>query len=359
MLSGAWRSNPPALKLSAEELRGILPLLLKSGAAALCWRRIRGCELQALDAATELQQVYRLQRLQTRIDEGKIEQVVKLLRSVEIEPFLVKGWAIARFYPERGLRPYGDIDLCVRPERYNAARAALTTPEGRQYNVDLHNGFANLGGGSEDGLYARSQLVRLGDTDVRVLAPEDQLRVLCFHMLREGAWRPLWLCDVATSLEARPPSFDWEHCFGGTRRNRELVSCAIGLAHRLLDAQVDDTPFAADEHLPSWVVPTVRKEWESLSPSMTRRHFAPVATYLRHPFRVRTALGDRWPNPVEASVVAGAPFNEFPRMPFQVGAYFIRASGFLRRLPSIWRSRRVFVTKKVSSVDQDVPINLR
>jgi hypothetical protein len=349
-LSGAWRSNPPALDISEPELQEILPLLLKSGAAALCWRRVRGSELQGTDAAGELQQAYRLQTLQTRIDERKIEQSIKFLRSVEIEPILVKGWAIARFYPERGARPYGDIDLCVRPEQYNAARMALTTREGRQYNVDLHNGLANLGGGSEDEHYARSHLVKLGDTDVRVPGSEDHLRVLSFHMLREGAWRPLWLCDVAAALEARPANFNWEHCFGGTRRNKELVCCAIALAHQLLEAQVDDISFAADvDHLPSWVVPTVAKEWESLSPSMTRRHFAPAATYLRRPFSVRTALGDRWPNPVEASVVARAPFNEFPRIPFQVGAYLIRASGFLWRLPSIWRTRRSVVTKRVSS----------
>jgi hypothetical protein len=341
-LIGAWRSNPPPLEISSEELQEILPLLLKSGAAGLCWRRVPGSGLQATAAANELQQAYRLQTLQNKIDERKIEEAFKLLRSRGIEPVLVKGWAIARFYPERGARPYGDIDLCVRPAEYQAASAALSTPEGRQYNVDLHNGFANLGGESEGEIYARSHLVRLGDTDLRVLAAEDHLRVLSFHLLREGAWRPLWLCDVATALEARPPDFNWKDCFAGTGRNKELISCAITLAHQLLDARLDNTPFASvDGRLPSWVVPTVQKEWESISPSMTRRHFAPAGTYLRRPFSVRAALGDRWPNPVEASVVARAPFNEFPRMPYQVSAYLLRAAGFVRRLPSIWRGRLI------------------
>jgi len=42
--------------------------------------------------------------------EGNSEAFVRPpLRGVE--PILGKGWAIARLYPERGMRPYGDIDL--------------------------------------------------------------------------------------------------------------------------------------------------------------------------------------------------------------------------------------------------------
>jgi hypothetical protein len=340
-LSGAWRSDsPPPLEISSDELERIAPLLLNSGAAALAWRRIHHTDLRASPTANEFYQVYRFQTLQARIDQRKIEQVFKLLRSVQVEPILVKGWAIARLYPKQGLRPYGDIDVCVREEQSATAEAALKTPEGRQYLVDLHRGFAKLGGGGTDALYARSQLVRLGETDVRVLGPEDHLRVLCFHLLREGAWRPLWLCDIAVALESRHANFDWEHCFAGTKRSRELIFCAIGLAHRLLSADVDDIPFAESvKQLPTWAVPTVLSEWASLQPSMTQRHLAPMITYWHHPSGVLKGLRNRWPNPVEATIVAGGPFNDLPRLPLQIRSYLAHATSFLARRLKLLRVR--------------------
>jgi hypothetical protein len=332
ILSAAWRSDPPPSDISADNLERIAPLLLKSGAAALCWRRLRGLEGPASPVLTELQQVYRVQVLQARIDQLKIEQVFQLLGGAGIEPIVVKGWAIARCYPEKGLRPYGDIDLCVREEQFATAQATLNSPEGRQFFVDLHKGLAKLGGGSMDKLYARSQVVNLGETDVRVPAEEDHLRVLCFHMLREGAWRPLWLCDIALALESRSAGFDWDICFAANGRSRKLVLCALGLAHRLLGAQVEGLPFNVDlEPLPDWAVPTVLKEWGSLKPSMAERHRAPMATCWHHPGGVLEGLRNRWPNPVEATIALGGPLNNLPRLPLQIGTQFARATSFLAR----------------------------
>ena len=38
---------------------------------------------------------------------------------------MAKGWLAAGLYAQRGLRPYGDIDLWVRPQEQEAAFAAL------------------------------------------------------------------------------------------------------------------------------------------------------------------------------------------------------------------------------------------
>jgi hypothetical protein len=338
ILSGAWRGDPRPLNISADNLERIGPLLLKSGAAALCWRRLRHSDLQLLPTAVELQNVYRLQTLNAGLQQRKIEQVFNLLRDALIEPILVKGWAIARLYPEKGLRPYGDIDICVREEEFVTAQAIINSPAGRLFFVDLHKGLAKLGGGSVDKVYDRSQVLRLGDTDIRVPAEEDHLRILCFHLLREGAWRPLWLCDIALALESRSAGFDWEHCFAATRRSRKLVLCAIGLAHRLLGAQLDSIPFNASlEQLPTWAVPTVLKEWASPKPSMTERHRAPMATYWRHPSGVLEGLRNRWPNPVEATIAIGGPLNNFPRLPFQIGTELARATSFVARQLTLTR----------------------
>src|SRR6185295_16363623 len=139
--------------------------------------------------------------LESGLNKSKIEEVFALLRSGGIEPILVKGWAAARCYPERGLRPYGDIDICVRAREFKNAERVLADLDSRRFRVDLHSGFAKFGIREEETLFARSELVTIGQTEVRIAGAEDHLRLVCFHLMREGAWRPLWLVDAAVALE--------------------------------------------------------------------------------------------------------------------------------------------------------------
>src|SRR5581483_5600537 len=217
-LTGAWRQPPPAFNLTLEELTTVAPLLLGSGAGALGWWRIRTTDLKTTTVACELQQAYQFHAIRAALHEREIQEVIALLRASDIEPVLIKGWAVARLYPETGLRPYGDLDLCFRPEQFAQADAIFKDPAYHKYHVDLHLGFAKLDDLSFEQLIAGSELVRLGDTDVRVLRAEDHLRILCTHLLRHGAYRPLWLCDVAVALEARATNFDWDRCLTADRR---------------------------------------------------------------------------------------------------------------------------------------------
>jgi hypothetical protein len=340
MLTGSWRRSPTPLECTALELEEIAPLLQMSGAAALCWWRIQSSSLRGISVAKSFHHAYRLNTLQAVINQQTIEETLALLRSVEIDPILVKGWAVARVYPEQGLRPYGDIDICVRPEQFALAERALNNLPDKQYEVDLHCGFEKFGGGSVDEIYARSQLSRLGETNARVLCPEDHLRILCIHMLREGAWRPLWLCDIAAVVESLPANFDWDGCLSRNRRQADWVICAITLAQQLLGADISHTP-AADRtrRLPRWLIPTILKEWESLMPSMTQRHRVPIANYLRSPVGVLRGLRHRWPNPIEATISVRGSFNNLPRFPFQLGNCLARTAKFAARLPKLLREQ--------------------
>ena len=340
VLAGSWRSAPAGLGHTAgwEE---VAPLILNSGAAALVWRLMRDCESRDCQAATEFHQAYRQNILQAAVREPQIEKAFGLLRAAGVEPILVKGWAAARLYPERGLRPHGDIDLCVRPEQFGAAEAALWEALGyERYQVDLHCGLDGLGGGDFDAIYARTRLAPLGATDVRVLGREDELRVLCVHMLREGAWRPLWMCDVAAATEAAVDGFDWDRCLTEDRRRAGWVNCAIRAAHELLGAEISHTPAARlMKPLPRWLVPTILSEWGSGLPSVPERRRAPMA-YLRSPAGIWKGLRHRWPNTIEASVRVGAPFNDWPRLPFQLGACVTRTVKFAARLPQTRAERK-------------------
>jgi putative nucleotidyltransferase-like protein len=310
------------------------PLLLAAGAAGLGWRRLRSSELGRCQAAYELRQAYRLHTLEADMHECDLIPLVRWLRGAGIEPLLGKGWAVARLYPEPGLRPYGDFDLCVSPEQYEPALAALGQPDAPRASVDLHRGLSRPRDGQAfsllddrrlEELYERSQLVPLGDVEVRVLGAEDHLRLLCLHMLSHGACRPLWLCDVGAALEARPADFDWDWLLTGDRRRTAGVIAALGLAHQLLGARIDDTPVAERARaLPGWLVPTVLRQW-----STPFRQRSPLAALPRHPAGAWREIRHHWPNGMEATVGIGAPFNNWPRLPFQLASVAVRAIQFI------------------------------
>ncbi len=324
-LRGAWREPPPPLALSADELGDIAPLLLETGGAALAWWRLRHSPLAATPAGRQLKMAYRLHTVQAEVHEREIARVVGHLRSEGLDPVLAKGWAIARLYPETGLRPYGDIDLLVGPAAFSAGRVP---PRVGGAPVDLHRRFAELDDRPLDELYRRSQLVALGDADVRILGPEDHLRFLCLHLLKHGFWRPTWLCDVGVALDGLPADFDWNYFLDGMDRRSRWVVCVLLVAHHLLGARLDG-PRAGRMalELPDWLIPAVLKAWESGHPPYGR----PVISYLRRPAGVMQAVRQRWPSRIQASARWRMPSSKLPAPPVQAWEFTARAVHLLLR----------------------------
>jgi hypothetical protein len=343
LLAGAWRCSPPPSELSPAAVQEITPLLLASGTGALAWWRIHHSEPSPSRAGNQLLQAYRHHSLQAALYERELKYLVDLLRSEGVEPLLGKGWAAARCYAAPGLRPYGDFDFCIRPEQYGAARAALQRAEQVTGMVDLHPGlawqpngqaFSLLDDRTLDELFARSQLVRLGDVEARILGPEDHLRLLCLHMLNHGACRPLWLCDVGAALETRPPDFDWEWFLHGDPRRTHWVICSLGLAHQMLEARIEDTPvYDQALRLPRWIVPTVAEQW-----SQVFRPRTPLAHVLRRRAGFWEELRRHWPNGIEATVNVRGPFNDWPRLPFQLGAACKRTASSIAQYSPLRRA---------------------
>jgi hypothetical protein len=311
------------------------PLLLATGAAGLAWRRVRASSgLEPSPAVERLRHAFRAHVLESAVHAHQLGEVTALLRAAKVPVLVGKGWAIARLYPEPGLRPYGDLDLYVTPQAYAAALAALRRPAVPPGPVDLHLGFADLDDlGGETALFARSRTAALHDVEVALFGPEDHLRLLCLHALRHGLSRPLWLCDVAVALESRLEVLDWDRILGGNRRRAKAVAWTIGLAHELLGARVEGTPVAGCR-LASWLVPAVLRQWGSGSGWRE-----PMASFLRRPRGALAELRKHWPNPIEATVGVRAPFDDFPRLPFQVAFAAVRGARFGFRLPAeLWRS---------------------
>ena len=298
----------------------------------LAWWRIRTTELSQTASGESLHQAFRLLTLQGAIYESRIQKAFRLLRAAGIEPILIKGWAIARLYPQPALRPYGDVDLLIRPKDYGVAMEVFDS-QARDCQLDFHAPAFEVADRPLEDLYGRSQLVSCGAEQVRVLSSEDHFALLAVHLLKHGAWRPLWLCDLGLLLDRMAGDFDWDLCLGHDKRRVNWILSAAGLAHKLLGGSIKDKLIAAQaERVPSWLVSSVLKQWETpfVTAHSPASHRAPMTSYWRRP---RGALGDlarRWPNPILATISANGTFGARPRLRYQLHNCFARVARFIR-----------------------------
>lgn len=338
VLNGSWRSSEfPPLDISAPDLDEVTPLLCASGAVGLAWRRISHTHLHSSSSAEVLHQAYRLQLLQSAMQEEQIEKVFRLLRAASVEPILAKGWAAAGFYLNRDLRPYGDIDICVPAKDFRLAEEVLRSPEASDCWVDLHRHFSEVDDRTIDQIFARSRFVQLGKEQIRVLGTEDHLALLSIHLLKHGAWRPLWLCDIAAAIESLPADFDWQ-IFLGHRKNRAAwITCAIGLAHRLLGARIGDLPIRPElTAVPGWLTQGVLDHWSCLFPAdhLPIRPAPLMVTNLRTGRNILKGVIERWPDPITATFNLEGRFNNFPRLPYQLADFILTVTRYLIHLPT-------------------------
>jgi hypothetical protein len=162
---------------------------------------------------------------------------------------------------------------------------------------------------------------------VRLLGAEDHLRLLCLHMLRHGAWRPLWLVDVAVALESRPTGFDWDYFLSGDRRRTGWAVSALAVAQQLLGARAQGTPVDTGAgRLPRWLIPAVLEQWGRGKPlpQEGRR----LQSYFQDRTGLLEAVLTRWPNAIQATVSMHGAFDDWPRWPVQIGDC-VRRSGRL------------------------------
>jgi hypothetical protein len=337
-LSGSWRPSPPAPTLTPEEWERVAPALHRTGAGGLGWWKLRDSPQASTPVGLEFKNAYRLHTVDARHQELRLARALHLFASAGIEPVLAKGWAVARLYPHVGLRPYGDLDLHVSPEAHGSAVALLPACERAGLLVDLHRGVPKVGRPWAD-ILDRCAQAELGTTRVRVLGPEDQLALLCAHLLSHGAWRPLWLCDIAMFVEALTPDFDWAYLRSLPSREAEQVRLVLLLAYRLLGARLDRTPWGPDGRLPGWLPAATLRAWGKGGHSAFN---LPIALTEAKPRALLEAVRVRWPNPIEATVRRRAPYNVFPRLPFQILDAAVRAARALAGSPRLiarrWRS---------------------
>lgn len=323
---------PPLLVCDEDTFQAAVPLLAGTGAGGLGWWRARLSSLRDTPGAERLREIHRKQVVENALKEGLAVRIITALRNAGVEPILVKGWAISRLYPEPGLRPTGDVDLLIPPEQVDTAYEAVEEWESGRMTFDLqYQDYRKLRDRTLEDLYRRSTLVPLEGATVRVLGPEDHLALVCLHFLRHGAYRPLWLCDVALLVERAGPDFDWDVCLGTDQVLRSWLTGVIGLAHALLGADVEHVPDRCVERLPSWLAPSVLKEWRRPFATQHPDLHEPLRRVLRHPRDLPAAIRERWWGPIRTSIWADIPFNESSRLPAQVKYFAGRVGAYSAR----------------------------
>ncbi len=289
-----------------------------------------------MDAATQegrsvVADENRWNALQHKLHEQQLVAVFDLFRSHDVEPILIKGWAAARLYPPGVFRHIGDIDIAVSAADHPKALHVLQTEEGKQYFVDLHREFRRLDSAPWADIAARSQLIPLDGTTIRIPSPEDHLRLLCAHWLVDGGRHKEKLDDIKYAVETRPADFVWDICFnagGPVRRN--WVITAIGVAHRYRGLSIDDLPFAEEaRRLPSWIASAIEKEWKA------GVELDPVLTKLSQGTELVRQLRQRFPpNAIRCTIEMIRPFGDRAPRSLQAAVFARRSLNLLRNLPA-------------------------
>jgi len=271
--------------------------------------------------------------LLTKRREIEISALFAHLSQWKIDAVMIKGWSIARYYPSNRGRHFDDIDITLALGQF-----ALATSKARDFKniqsalIDHHNELRDLDTLPWETVFARTQLVRVGDTDIRVLCPEDHLRVLCAHWLMDGGEFRHRLWDFYYLIEATRDTFDWDLCFRDVPPNRrEWVECVVGLTHKYLGLNIDDLPFATRiRELPPWLVRAVEREWDDGVPQR------PILTTLNKPAEfVRQFKKRIRPNPLRAVVDMEGSFYRPRLFYYRVGSFVKRFAAMIKRTGTI------------------------
>ncbi len=280
-----------------------------------------------------IEQEHRLASLRFVVLDRTARRLVETLRPAGIVPLFLKGYPLAcRVYASPALRPMRDLDLAVgvgqfepacdllrelgfrekvdRPMSLGPGRHAATfSHEVGAQIVDLHQFVlaSSRWAGADEGFWARSETLPMGDARALTLAAEDHVLLSCLHgYARHPAQSPFrWIVDACSLLARAGEGFRWEALLAESERQRceGVLAAALGFLSRHLDAPVPVavlTRLAAAPPRPHDEA-YFRIHGRLESPSLAMRMRALWAGYRRHengappgPLAIARWLGRRW-----------------------------------------------------------------
>ena len=271
--------------------------------------------------STLITDVARWELIKTKATEAQACLAFSLFRSNGIEPILIKGLAAARFYPKGQFRNSIDLDIAVPAQDFAVAKQVVLSEAAKGLAIDLHRDLRHLDTVEWKDLIANSELLDVDNGNIRVLSPEDHLRILCVHWLTDGGANKERLWDIYYAVANRPTDFDWDRFLNIVDgKRRRWLTCTLGLAHRYLDLDLAGTPVeAAVKDIPNWLIRTVEKEWSSSTP------FWPLFSSIHDRKLFFAQIKKRMPpNPITATVLLNGSFDAKTRAFYQIGTIFAR-----------------------------------
>lgn len=262
---------------------------------------------------------------------------MQFFHSHGIEPIVIKGVAAARYYPQNRTRPSVNVDLAVSASHFTTARRLSELPDANGMAIDLHRELRHLDTLPWDDLVRNSVELTFSNGKVRVLRPEDDLRVLCVHWLTDGGVYEQRLWDIYYGIAGRDADFDWDRFLRSVSpRRQRWIECTLGLAAKYLDLDLTDTPVeGAQDGLPEWMVKTVEREWAAgikplpLEASLNDR----TMLYAQVKRRMR-------PNPIFATIDCEGSLDASTRVFYQIRNGIRRIPSSILRISGTLRVRR-------------------
>ena len=242
LLSAAvWGTNDERLSISGERVNEVIRLAVFQGTGPLAFDQLLKLKDVEIPAALRMQmkQQCMMSMMQQNTMMPILSQAWNALEDADIHPVLLKGLALAQYYPQSHLRQWGDIDLYVGQKQYHQACKVLdaTFPdadhpaeddeERKHYNyvfsntvLEMHRismGFAH----PRDRKYYEALedkfLTKDGPTfeidGLNITTPEETFNVFftflhAWHHFIETGMNMKQLCDVAVLLHAKRDVID-------------------------------------------------------------------------------------------------------------------------------------------------------
>jgi hypothetical protein len=186
-----------------------------------------------------------------------LAQAVSPLTAIGLEPVVMKGPAVARHYPEPGLRPMDDLDLLLPPSQHRAALDALSIagwrvvraqsrdwydtqlvhPDLADFPLELHFGLQGWHERTNRldalDLWTRRQPIEVMGVSAFGFQREDDLVYLAAHAGKpfHGFDRLIWLVDLAMLDQ----EVDWERvqALAADARCTTVVTVGLRMATRM------------------------------------------------------------------------------------------------------------------------------
>ena len=122
-----WGDNGERLTVDGEHLQEVILLAAFQGTGPLVYDQL--LKLKDVDIPADLRMQIKQQCVHSMMLQqsmfATLSQAWKALEAAEVHPVLLKGFALAQYYPQPHLRQWGDIDLYVGQKQYHAACKVL------------------------------------------------------------------------------------------------------------------------------------------------------------------------------------------------------------------------------------------